>query len=286
MPPDKNKPEKTKLDRFKLLAEVSIAIGTFVTSTLVIIYNQNAQKEAAQSKAALEALSQQQKQNEFLLQQQAQSLAQMRHLNEYNLNIYKEVVAALKDKNERMERVATALVEAMPEGDPLRESLLNAIAVGATSKEAQDQANFVREQQPVVNPVARTAAAPNSGWDVDIIYCANATNGERRAQLLATALQGAPLAGEKTVGRIRVRKLPESLNKRPAYQVAGLQIRHEAREEQAARNLKAVAFKALDVPEDTIQVRTIQVSTPDYLSFFICPEGPSSTPAVSNNAMQ
>lgn len=274
--------EKSTFDKFKLGAEVGIAIGTFAMSVMVFIYNQNAQAKAAESKVALELIAQQQKDNEFLLKKQAHALEQVRSSNDYNLKVYQEVVGALKDKNERMERVAIALVEAMPEEDPLRVSLLNAIAVGATSKDAQEQAAYVREQPPVADNAARSSAAPVSGWDVDVIYCANATQGEERAQKVAAALQNAPLAGDRTVGRIRVRKLPESLNRRPSYQVAGLQIRHEAREQQAALSLQAIAFKALDIPGDAVQLRSIQASTPDYLSFFICPEGPASASTVKD----
>jgi hypothetical protein len=198
------------------------------------------------------------------------SLEQIKHLNDYSLHVYKEVVDALKQRDERLERVATALVEAMPADSSLRASLLQAITVGARSEEAKEEAAFAAEQ-----PVPRALAKSEGGrWDIDIFYCEGVWDGQRRAEAFARELRGKPLGEASRVGRVRARKLPEVVNSRAGYQVEGIQIRHEGSESEAGRALQeAIRSRVTQLYGGRAEIQLVQStqSTPGYLSLFLCP---------------
>jgi hypothetical protein len=69
------------------------------------------------------------------------------------------------------------------------------------------------------------------------------------------------------VQRARVRTLAESINASPGYHVLGLQIRHDADELAAARQLASLL--AASVPGQ-FQPHAVAGGTPHYLSVFVC----------------
>ncbi len=245
---------------FKTAMEAVGIGGTLVVTSLSLWLNTQTQRN-------LEMI--QEKQREA-----SHALESLKHSDEYSLSVYKEVVSALKERNERMERVATALVEAMPPESSLRASLLQAIQVGAQSTEAQDEARFLAGEQPIAQ-VPTPAGTPRSeSWNVDIFYCDNEPMGEQHANAVADTLRRETLAGANAVGGIRVRKLPKVVNDRVGYRAEGVQIRYEPSEQEAARSLQEKISPPLAQvygQDITPQLVRVGSSTPEYLSIFLCP---------------
>lgn len=262
--------------RTKLAVEVLIAVGTFATTTLAFVAKESADRAASKLEVVRTDLARQDQQ----LKVQAQLLEESRQLNDYNLRVFEQVVDALKARDERLERVATALVEAMPASNPLRAQMLLAISVGASSEVAKAQATFAAEEPvpapaaaaPDASPQQEVAPVPvTRAWNVDVLYCETAPDGEARARQVQRALTGVTLAGAASAGRVRVRKLPEAINARAGYQVQGLQVRGEADEDAATAALQQLAARALGVDARSLQRVRTGSPTPGYLSLFLCP---------------
>jgi len=259
----------------KLSAEALGIGGTFLIALLTLVANRASQKD-------IQRIQERQQEIQVRQAQASLDLDQLKQMNEYNLNVYKEVVQALKDdKAERLQSAVTALVEAMPAESPLRDSLLRAIAAGATSPEVKDAATFAVEQPaPKATPPSDTATWQS--WDVDVFYCANEPEGEKRAYEVAQELRAHPPLGTHMVGTVRFRKIPDGVNRRAGYRVTGLQLRHEASERDAALRLKETVsprLKQFYGAGADVQLYQSVSRTPGYLSLFLC-AGKSSQPPL------
>ena len=201
---------------------------------------------------------------------------------DYLLKVTDKVINAMEEGSPQKQEVASMLIDTL--ADPgsqarLRSALL-AAAVPSVKKDLQqtiaDEARFssvVAADQAAQARGQTVAAAPMAGIDrqkqgskggvaVDIFWCEGANGPAHKAiadQVFALA------ASKGEFGRIRVRPLPESVNRRPGYGIVTNVIRHEEVERGAARALQAAA-----PPNAGFGVQQIVYNTRNYISAFVC----------------
>jgi hypothetical protein len=102
-------------------------------------------------------------------------------------------------------------------------------------------------------------------FSYDIFWC---TTGGKPAEGQAQKLAEHIKRDLKPTARVRVRRLPESINAGPGYRISGYVIRQNADEDQAAAYGEQSGREALGV--NFLRSLSMQ-PTPGYLSLFICP---------------
>jgi len=189
--------------------------------------------------------------------------------------IYEAVEKSLSG-NAKQQQAATALVIVMAP-DTLRSQLLQVIGQSESTDSAvkASVAEVLKKEQefkiedktaPVAAPVASTSGTASRGWNVDVFWCER--SGES-ARTQANALEAA-LKAAGSYGRLRVRLLPDSINSRAGYGLAGYAVRREASEKEAGEQLLAITKKTIG-GETPVGVDTVSSATPGYLSAFMCP---------------
>jgi hypothetical protein len=192
--------------------------------------------------------------------------------------VYDAVMVSLKSNDEKHQQAATALVDNMV-AEPLRTKLLLVFGASQTTvpevrqaveKVLKDEQKFNmdsaanRRPKPAAAPAA-TQALPWHDWDVDIFWC------ERSGQPARASAEAivAELERRDAKGRIRARLLPDSINAKPGYRVAGYVIRRDANEAAQADALKGLAQQV--VSSSQFEIVTSNQATRWYLSAFVCP---------------
>src|SRR5262249_17730853 len=98
---------------------------------------------------------------------------------------------------------------------------------------------------------------------------ANGESAQRTAERVRDGLQA-----QRPSGRIRVRELAPSINSAPGYRIAGLVIRREPAEENAAQEIRKIVDPVVS-PGAFILTSSKQGSpswpgTKGYISLFVC----------------
>lgn len=194
--------------------------------------------------------------------------------------VYEAVTASLKSNDEKQQQAASALVVVMA-AEPLRTQLLQVFGASQTTvpevrraveKVLKDEQKFNLDSAVVQQAAAKPAAAPQStralpwhDWDVDIFWCERSGQSARDS---ATAI-AKELSAQGAKGRVRARLLPDSINAKPGYRVAGYAIRRDANEAAQGNALKGLAERV--VPSAQFEIVTSNQATRWYLSAFVCP---------------
>lgn len=137
---------------------------------------------------------------------------------------------------------------------------------------------------PLARPAGTTSESASTGvaggWDYDVFWCEDGVS--RAAAVTSNGTAASPAVGayEKAAeavahkldqpgaGRVRVRMLPDIVNARSGYQIAGRVIRADPR---AAEEAQAKAIKALiDEPGAEFRIERTDGATPWYISIFLC----------------
>lgn len=181
----------------------------------------------------------------------------------FDMRIYDAVTSAVEKKNEDQQELARVLVESVAR-EPLRTSMLEVLrkrGVEAVSAKAnatiKEERRFASEQEQL------NRIAPGASWTYDVFWC-EASGEEARAK--ANAVRDR-LAAVNPSAAVRVRKLPESVNRRQGFGASGYLV-HVNRGEDAAVEELQKKLADLEVPFRTVRS---YVDTPRYLSFFLCP---------------
>jgi hypothetical protein len=205
----------------------------------------------------------------------------------YGLKVFEMVQASLISGDTRQQQVAKALVLSLDEKSKLRESLLNVMSnskvVDTVIREeighiVVAEKNLSEDDRAISNtaiPVAVTATPSKGynsiviqnnkdGWDYDIFWCE--TSGDNVNQQAIDFAQKIKNTYKEKAGRIRIRKLPATINTRSGYQVSGYIIRANAGEDEQAKDLAG-----LGKPDLPFEIQPSSQITKYYLSAFICP---------------
>ena len=201
---------------------------------------------------------------------------------DYLLKVTDKVIAAMEEASPQKQEVASMLIDTLADAGSqarLRNALLSA-AVPSVKKDLQqtianearfssvvaaDQAAQARGQAVATAPMAgidQQKQGTGGGTAVDIFWCEGGNGAAHRAvadRLFAAA------ANKGEFGRIRVRPLPESVNRRPGYGIVTNIIRHEDVERAAARALQAAAPASAG-----FGVQQTTYNTRNYISAFVC----------------
>lgn len=262
-PPADPSQRKTHAEARKLRVESAILLLTFLASTISGTISFMVKREQ---------------------DTQAQKLAELRETNTSTLSVHKEVVDALKSGNKRLENVAIALVLSLPGTSPeYRSHLLEAISKGSENPDIRQRAEFELDKQKQQQRAAVVSKGTGSpGWKVDVFHCAEDSAPSSRARDSAehiTARHIAENISQKALGQngsvreVRVRPLPKSVNRLPQYDAAGLQVRFDEGEKDAAWVLAGLISNAASRPVAGVQSYGNSTA---YLSVFVCPDGKSS----------
>lgn len=189
----------------------------------------------------------------------------------FDLKIYDKVIASLESDNPKRQQVAKALVVVMA-SDSFRTQLLSVLEQVATDtvkeevKRLIEQEREFKAEEEYVKTQPKTSLE-SSNWknyNYDIFWCEK--SGENAKQLAENVI--ALLKENGAIGRLRIRQLPESVNARRGYQIAGYVIRANKNEIEIAKELQK-SGKAI-VDKDFVVTFSSQ-ATPLYISAFICP---------------
>lgn len=201
---------------------------------------------------------------------------------DYLLKVTDKVIAAMEEGSPQKQEVASMLIDTLADQGSqtrLRNALLSAAVPSVKTDLQQTIANEARFSSVVAADQAAQArgqtvtAAPMAGIDrqkkgtgggvaVDIFWCEGASGAAHKA-VADQLFERAAKAGQ--FGRIRVRPLPESVNRRPGYGIVTNMIRHEEVERTAAMALQAAAPGSA-----AFGVQQINYSTANYISAFVC----------------
>lgn len=188
--------------------------------------------------------------------------------------VAQEIQFILDQRNSVRDRVAS-------EGSAQTPPEVTGQAKAATDAKAQAQASVLVPETGTVIPYHGSrilASGPTTGWDVDIFWCAGGDESETfgRALRVGSTLAGAaqsskPIAEGVTLGRIRLRSLPESQQNKGLFFTSGDAVVADdgAGEKQAAAALGAYVSQQAAV--SLRQVRSVGALTNWYLSVFVCP---------------
>lgn len=240
----------------KLLKEILIPGITVITGAMVAYLNFTVSEVDSKLKESKELRAERESQKTF------------------DLKIYDKVIESLESHDAKKQEVAKALVIVMASPD-LRDNLLNVLGQAGTDDVRKDvtriieeEKAFKTEQQAIALPATNAVRLSDSDWrafSYDIFWCEE--SGENARGTAEEVVRLLKLRGVK--GRLRVRKLPVSVNARKGYQIAGYVIRANADEQRVADEFKAFADSSL-VNTDFIITFSRQ-PTPLYMSAFICP---------------
>ncbi|WP_353216757.1 hypothetical protein [Sandarakinorhabdus sp.] len=209
---------------------------------------------------------------------------------DYLLRVTDKVIAAMEPpRSAERQQVAAFLIDTLRDGVSqrrLRNALLSAAApqvranleltIAEEAKfatvEIADQAAQAKGQ-PVAAirlPGVDSQAAGTIGkLAVDIFWCEGPDGDRHRMQ--AEALFGAATASGQ-FGRVRVRPLPESVNRRPGYGIVGNIIRHQDVERAGAGQLLRLSVTVTGIAR-SFSMQQIEFPTKDYISAFLCTSG-------------
>lgn len=111
--------------------------------------------------------------------------------------------------------------------------------------------------------IAAVAGQSSSGkLSVDIFYC-EGTSAVAHKEIAQSLFNVA--SKSEQFGRLRLRPLAESVNRRPGFGLVSNEIRYQSGEEDAANALQKLAPANFG-----ITVRQVRYDTPNYISAFIC----------------
>lgn len=232
-----------------------------------------------------------------------------RKLNhDITIKIFEEVKDIYKTPNQSQDQIlnrllaVSALVEAIPQRD-VRTALAGAVkaavdnvTVTATKPSAEIKAKteavksqidltvFRADEEDVsTSPKnhqvlasaakASTLAEPKwSNYDFDFFWCETSSNNEAAKQAAQFAAK-LKLLDPSASGRWRVRKLPINVNQKPGYRIEGNKIHVTTDDERKIANVLKSILKQQAIPsaDADIEIKTINYSSPWYLSVFFCP---------------
>jgi hypothetical protein len=215
--------------------------------------------------ARLKAVESEVKKREADRQDLEANRAARESLEKKEFTIYEAVIKSLETSDSKRQGVAKALVTSMLEVDqPLRAELLAVLVESGTPTIQKDakltlaKENAFREQTHTVNDTTKSAT-----FRYDIFWCESSGEDAKRTADDIKAKLGQDRA-------VRVRLLPNSINARVGYQVTGYVIRLNKGEDQAADELAKAGDSALGQP-NTFTKSPSLLSTPNYVSAFVCP---------------
>jgi hypothetical protein len=182
--------------------------------------------------------------------------------------LYDAVVKSLESKNVIHQEVAMKLVISS-EGSPFRNGLLTSLAM-STHPEIKNKADgtLVKEKKYLQgNSQIEDKLSSDNGWDYDIFWCENSgKTAEKSAQQIVNHLNDKKANGDDSIGRVRVRMLPDSINEQPGYRISGNLIRFDKNEYQQAQALQQSTNEMIP-----FKLSLSRMNTKWYLSAFICP---------------
>lgn len=201
---------------------------------------------------------------------------------DYLMKVTDKVLQAIDSPNIQRQKVAALMIDTLGDVEiqkRLRSVLLDAGVPElkpALSRTIADEAAFaevaVADQAAQSKGEAVAVAAlpgievkgkPSSGkMSVDIFYCEGASGAAHKA--MAQSLFNEAGKGE-VFGRLRLRPLAESVNRRPGFGLVSNEIRYQSGEENAANALQNLAPGNFGMT-----VRQVRYDTPNYISAFIC----------------
>jgi hypothetical protein len=182
--------------------------------------------------------------------------------------LYDAVVKSLESKNPIYQEVVKKLVITSPDS-PFRNGLFDALATSTNPQIKKDVIGIIEKEKVYAqeNIQIDSKAVSDRGWDYDIFWCEQSdTSAQKSAQQIAQHLNDKKASGDDTIGRVRVRMLPDSINAQPGYRISGNLIRYDESESKQAQALQQ-STNAI-VPFDLSLSR---MNTKWYLSAFICP---------------
>jgi hypothetical protein len=248
-----------------LFKEVLIPSITVITAAMVAYLNFSVSKVESELKR-----------REQEMREREEQRIERESLQAFNLKIYEAVTQSLQSANPKQQEVARALVIVMAD-DPLRTSLLNILKEsGLTDQTVRKQVEDVlereqkfRSEEESIKEITLTSSSTSDwkDWNYDIFWGEKSgESAKKQAEVMVGALK---TQGAK--GRLRVRRLPESINLRPGYQLRGYVIRHNLGEEKQANTIKKIGDQALSNYGAKFDITISQQATPLYISVFICP---------------
>lgn len=237
----------------KFIKDVVIPVITVLTGAMVVYLNNSVSEIDSKLKASQE------------------QRAERESFQSFDLKIYDKVIASLESDNPKRQKVAKALVVVMA-SDSFRTRLLNVLEQAATDTVRQEvkrlieqESKFKAEEEYVkAQPKAHSESASWKNYNYDIFWCEK--SGEKAKQFAEDVI--GLLRENGASGRLRVRELPESVNARRGYQIAGYVIRANQNEIEIAKKLQK-SGKAI-VDKEFVVTFSAQ-ATPLYISAFICP---------------
>ena len=237
----------------KFLKDVIIPGITVVTGVMVVFLNYSVSEV------------------ESRLKESQEQRMERESLQSFDLKIYDKVIASLESDDPKRQQVAKVLVVVMA-SDSFRTRLLSVLEKAATDtirKEVkriiEKENKFKAEEEAVkTQPVARMEDSNWKSYNYDIFWCEK--SGENAEKLANNVINR--LRENGATGRLRVRQLPESVNARSGYQIAGYVIRANQSEIKIAEELQK-SGKAI-IGKDFVVTFSAQ-ATPLYISAFICP---------------
>jgi hypothetical protein len=201
---------------------------------------------------------------------------------DYLLRVTDKVLAAMDSPSRQRQDVAALLIDTLDDAESqkrLRNALLSASLPEVKQRleqtiaaEARFAAVVVADQaaqaagQAVASaplPGIKTAAERSPGkMAVDIFWC-EGPSGAAHKQLADALFDAVGASGQ--FGRVRLRPLPESVNRRPGYGLVSNVIRYQDSEQTAALRLQKAAPATAG-----FAVQQVRYNTPDYISAFVC----------------
>ena len=243
----------------KLIKDIVLPLITVLTGVMVVYLNNSVSRVESKLKESQELR------------------AERESYHSYDLKIYDKVVESLESNDRKRQQVAQALVVVMA-SDSFRVKLLNVLEKAAVdtvrrevTKIIEKENTFKVEEEIVEKHVLPnktfTSSSDDADWkdyNYDIFWCEK--SGENAQQFAAKVEK--QLKENGATGRIRIRQLPESVNSRGGYQIAGYVIRANQNEIKIAEELQKRGRAILG--KDFIITFSGQ-QTPAYVSAFICP---------------
>jgi hypothetical protein len=213
------------------------------------------------------AVKRQETTSQMALAELAEGRQRLSAERDVHLKVYEAVVGALQDSAPRRQEIARSLVYALVRDSAFQEGLIQALrqeAVPAVQRVIERDIAF--DDSLRQSRVAALTLPKRGGISrLDLFWCE--AGGAAARKPLETARDRLVQAGYSQ-GTVRVRSLPASVNARPGYQVSGYQVRFEADEREAGRQIADVLGK---VTEASVALKQIPAQTPGYVSAFACP---------------
>jgi hypothetical protein len=180
----------------------------------------------------------------------------------FNLQIYEKVYVALEKSDKRKHEVAYALVQSLEDDQRLKKYLLGLFQSSNVARDTRDLAAisiFRIDQQALARDTPRGAKVVN----YDVFWCEGHSDWEQLAVAAADRIRT-----REGVGRVRVRMLPDAVNREPRFLVSGLMIRIDPGEEPLGHQMKTWIDPV--VAPNGFKLDGNAQGTPNYLSAFVC----------------